>query len=71
MQTMPRAVRLANYGLTNRIQLVVQAVNRYWLSGNSLMLWTPRGLYAIDSPSQDIIAQLNVDNQKALQAIEQ
>jgi hypothetical protein len=76
MQTFPETIRLAGFALENRdCQLygtqVIQAVVHSFLTGNTLALWTPQGLYGIDFPEDALTEQLEVDNQQVLSEIEQ
>ena len=69
-QTFPEAARLANFVLAIRddenVSPVIEAINRYVLTGNTLTLWTPQGLYAVDFPRDELAEQLNKDRQKEL-----
>ncbi len=67
--TMPQAVRLAYAGLENNIKEVVEAVNEYWLIGNTLIGWDLEGMCGIDMPSDKLVSQLEVDNPKVLSKI--
>ena len=49
---------------------VVEAINRYVLTGNTLALWTPEGFYGVDFPSKELTAQLGIDDQNALRNIQ-
>jgi hypothetical protein len=70
-QTFPEAIRLANFALANRTEItqpVIESINGAGkvLTGNTLVLWTPQGMYGVDHPSTELIAQLNDDNQRIL-----
>ena len=67
--TMPQAVRLSYFGLENDVKEVVEAVNRYWLTGNTLIGWDLEGMYGIDMPSDELVDQLGVENPEILSKI--
>jgi len=74
-QTFPQAIRLITKALQRkqdeRFLPVIEGLHRYVITGDSLALWTPQGLYGIDHPSKDLIAQLNKDNQQELLKIQE
>jgi len=72
-QTFGQAGRLIAFALKNRnnqaMAPVIEAVHKYVLTGDTLALWVPEGLYAIDRSDGDIVEQLGVDNQSELKGI--
>ena len=74
-QTFPQAARLFIYAIAHRkkpeMQPVIGSVNGSGkvLTGDTLCLWHSEYLYGIDHPDEELIAQLGVDNPKALSQI--
>ena len=55
MPTIGQLAHLVHASLENRKEYesareVVKTLKDYWLAGNTALLWTPNGLYAIDEP---------------------
>ena len=69
--TFPEATRIASFGIGKKIKGVVEAVNNYVLTGNTLVVWTPKEVYAVDIPEQEIVEQLGAGNKDYIEKIAQ
>nr|AQS34590.1 hypothetical protein [uncultured archaeon] len=69
----PENERLAFWAFSNDTELakkpVIQAVNSYWLTGNSLVVYTPKDFIGVDFPEESIVAQLGNDSKENITRI--
>ncbi|MEK6910910.1 MAG: hypothetical protein AABW82_03985 [Nanoarchaeota archaeon] len=57
-----RLVSFAVINIKNKdLQPVIESLNNYSITGNTLTVWTPKGFYVIDKPGKEIISLLGRD----------